>query len=124
LRGLKSAILYEEVAKGVRERGLDEEAILVVLTRESKKRNESAEIYQSAGANDRAAMELNEKSIIDAYLPAQLTDEELSVRVKTVLEEMGDSAQLGQAIGAVKRLVGSSADGARIAAAVKTALHQ
>lgn len=123
LRGLKSAILYEEVAKGVRDIGLDDEAILSVLGREAKKRVESAELYTQAGATPRADAELAEKAIIDAYLPQQLTDEELRQRVQTIIASLGDNPQLGQAIGAVKKDVGQAADGARIAAAVKAALQ-
>ena len=124
LRGLKSAILYAEVASGEREKGLSDEAMIAVLAKEAKKRTESAELYSQAGATDRAKAELAEKAIIDAYLPAQMSDEALAAAVDAVISDMGDDAPLGQIIGHVRQQVGASADGARIAAAVKVKLGQ
>jgi uncharacterized protein len=122
LRGLKSAILYEEVAKGERETGLSDEAVQVVFAREAKKRTESAEIYQKAGEAARAQTELAERAIIEAYLPKQLSDEELGSAVDEVIAMLGANPQLGPVIGAVKQRVGQAADGARIAAVVKARL--
>lgn len=121
LKALKSAILYEEVALKVRGTGLPDDKILVVLAREAKKRAESAEIYKNAGHDDRANTELTEKAIIDEYLPKQLTNEELTQIVSDVIAGM-DNPQMGPVIGAVKAKVGTSADGGRIAAAVKSKL--
>lgn len=123
LRYLKSAILYEEVAKKARETGLSDEAILGVIGREVKKRAESAELYKQAGDTTRAEAELAEKAILETYLPAQLSDEELEKIVDEVMAQLGDEAQMGQAIGAVRQKVGSQADGGRIAAAVKRKLQ-
>ena len=121
LKSLKSAILYEEVALKVREEGLDDQQIQVVLAREAKKRAESAELYKKAGHEDRAQTELSEKAIIDGYLPQQLSDDELTNLVKEVMAGM-DNPQMGPLIGVVKAKVGQSADGARVAAAVRSAL--
>ncbi len=122
LRGLKSAILYEEVAKHLRDTGLDDGAILMVIKHEAKKRAESAELYEKAGANDRAQAERTEQAILNAYLPAQLTDEALTTIVEDALAQLGDSAGMGQVIGVVRQKVGAQADGGRIAAIVKNKL--
>lgn len=122
LRGLKSAILYEEVAQKVRDTGLDDAGVLTVLARESKKRADAIEIYQKAGETARVEAESAEKAIIDAYLPAQLTDDELSVIVDEVLTA-NPEAQMGPAIGLVRQKVGSQADGARISAMIKAKLQ-
>ena len=122
LRGLKSAILYEEVAKNARETGLPEESVLGVMSREAKKREESAKMYEQAGESERAKTERAEKAIIEVYLPSQLSDEELAGVIDGVLASMGEGAQMGQIIGAVKQKVGAQADGSRIAAAVKAKL--
>src|SRR5437667_3712406 len=119
LRGLKSALLYEKVAKGLRDTGLTDEQVVVVAAKEAKKRTESADLYAKAGAQDRADKELSEKAILEEYLPAQMSDEELTTVVADVVAALGDDAQLGKIIGAVRQKVGASADGARIAAAVK-----
>lgn len=125
LRGLKSVILYAEVEKGIREEGLDDEAITALLAKEAKKRQEGADIYQKAGETERADTELREKAVIEEYLPKQFTDEELSAIVDEVIAGLGASGPqaMGQAIGQVKQKVGSQADGARIAQVVKEKLN-
>ncbi|HSE61669.1 MAG TPA: GatB/YqeY domain-containing protein [Candidatus Saccharimonadales bacterium] len=122
LKSLKSAILYEEVALKVREEGLPDDKIEVVLAREAKKRADAADLYAKNGQQERADAELAEKTIIEEYLPKQLGDEELQTIVDETVSELGPNAQMGPAIGAVKAKVGTSADGARIAAAVKAKL--
>jgi len=124
LRGLKSVILYAEVAKGVREQGLSDDEIIVLLTKEAKKRQESADLYKQGGNEEKAQAELAEKKVIEKYLPAQLSQEELSNIVDAVVAELGVSAvqNLGQVIGAVKAKAGASADGALIAKLVKERL--
>lgn len=122
LKSLKSAILYEEVALKVREEGLPDDKIEQVLAREAKKRTDAADLYAKNGQQERAETELSEKAIIEQYLPKQLSNDELAAIAKDVIAAMGPNAQMGPVIGAVKAKVGTSADGARIAAAVKTAL--
>jgi uncharacterized protein YqeY len=122
LRGLKSAMLYEKVAKGLREQGLNDEQFQAIVTREVKKRAESADLYAKAGAQDRADKELGEKAILEEYLPSQLNDDELRVLVDEVIDSLGEGVQIGQAIGAVRAKVGAQADGKRIADAVKAKL--
>ena len=77
LRGLKSSLLYLKVEKGKRESGLSREEEIEVLSKESKKRAESAELYLKGGSEEKAKTELLEKQIIDKYLPKQLSEEEL-----------------------------------------------
>ncbi len=124
LRGLKSAILYAEVAAGKREQGLDEGELVSLLQKEAKKRQESADLYAQGGNKEKEQAELAEKEVIEGYLPKQLTDEELRQvvnRVVDTINEEGPSA-LGRAIGQVKKEVGARADGARIAQIVKEEL--
>jgi len=125
LRGLKSVILYAEVAKGVREQGLGDDEIIVLLSKEAKKRQESADLYTQGGNEEKAAAELEEKKVIEAYLPAQLSDDELSGLIDEALEELGVSgpSALGQVIGAVKQKTAGQADGGRIAQLVKERLQ-
>lgn len=122
LKSLKSAIQYEEVAMKMRDSGLSDEQVLTVYTREAKKRAESAEMYQQGGYTERAAAELAEKAIIEEYLPKQLSDEELEATVSETIKQLGGAAQIGSVIGQVRAKVGSTADGARIAALVKQKL--
>jgi len=125
LRGLKSAILNEVIAKNARETGLSDEQIQQVLGRESKKRQEAADLYKQAGEQARADAELSEKSVIDAYLPAQLPEEEVAKAVEAAISELNASsvADMCKVIGAVRTKLGASADGAVIARLAKAKLQ-
>ncbi len=124
LRGLKSVILYAEVAKGIREQGLPDDEIVALLFKEAKKRQESADLYAKGGSEDRRSAELAEKAIIEAYLPKQLSEAELQALVDEVIAHLGtDSPQaMGQIIGAIKQKTAGAADGAVIARLVKERL--
>jgi len=124
LRGLKSAILYAEVAKGVRDEGLPDQEITVLLSKEAKKRQESADLYRQGGSLEKAEAELEEKAVIEKYLPEQLSDADLQAIVETAATEVGASGPqaMGKVIGLVKQRAGSQADGGRIAAMVKQRL--
>lgn len=124
LRGLKSVILYAEVAKGARDTGLTDEEILVLFAKEAKKRQESADLYTKGGNQAKADAELAEKTIIETYLPQQLTEEELGIIVDQVISTVEQPSQqnMGQIIGGVKQAVEGRADGARIAQMVKERL--
>lgn len=124
LRVFKSVILNEEVAQGKRDDGLDDSVIEQLLAREVKKRNESAGLYEQAGRQELAADERKEAEILSKYLPKQLSETDLSEIITRVISDMGvsGSAAMGQVIGAVKKEVGNSADGATVARLVKNAL--
>ncbi len=125
LKMVKSAILYKEVELGEREQGLQDEQVIVVLVKESKKRLEAATMYSDAGRTEQAAAEQAEFEIISEYLPAQMTDEELvGIVDDVVLHTEGASMKdMGRIIGAVKARAGATADGARIATLVKQKLQ-
>lgn len=125
LRSLKSAILYAEVAQGAREAGLDEKSIVDVLSKESKKRQESADLYKKGGDENRAQAELYEKSVINEYLPKQLSDEELKELVETICAKQDDLSiqSMGKIISEVKEQSQGRADGGRIAQAVRARLQ-
>jgi uncharacterized protein YqeY len=124
LRGLKSALQYEAVNIKSEDRSLSDDQAQKVLAKESKKRQETAEIYKKANETERAEKELAEKAVIDNYLPKQLSDEEVEKLVMQEIEKSGASTQadMGRVIGAVKAQAGASADGAMIARIVKEKL--
>jgi len=124
IRGIKSVILYAEVASGSRAEGLGDDEIIVLLSKEAKKRQESADLYIKGGSADRAAKELAEKKIIEAYLPKQLTDDELGAIIDEVIDSVGVSGPqaMGQVIGQVKQRTAGQAEGSRIAQMVKERL--
>lgn len=125
LRGLKSVILYAEVAAKKREGdGISDEEIVTLFAKESKKRTESAELYVKGGAQEKADKELAEKAIIDAYLPEQLSEADLAKLIDEIIVEQGAEGMqaMGKVIGAVKAKAGNSADGALVAKLVKERL--
>jgi len=126
LRGLKSAILYSEVAKGSRDQGLSDPEIIDVLTKESKKRQESADLFAQGGNIEKQQAELAEKAVIDKYLPDQMSDDDLGVLVDGAIKQLGvdNIKDMGKVIGAVKQKAGQSADGGKIAKLVKEKLGQ
>jgi uncharacterized protein YqeY len=126
LRGIKSALLNEMISQGTRDSGLSDEHIQKILARESKKRQEAADLYKQGGSEERARQELAEKAIIDAYLPEQLSEEQIAKLVDEQIAATGAAspADMGKVIGAVKAQAGSTADGALIARLAKEKLSQ
>lgn len=124
LRGLKAALLNVKVATGKRGSGLGDEEVLPVLSKQSKQRQESADMYVAGGDQARADKELAEKAIIDAYLPTQLSEAEISSLIDQVIAATGAASPqaMGQVIGQVKQRAGAAADGAVIARLVKEKL--
>lgn len=125
LRGLKSAILNETIAQNAKEKGLNDEQIQKVLAGEAKKRQEAADLYKQGGNNTKAEAELAEKQIIEAYLPEQVSDDEIATAVEEAIASTGASttADMGKVIGAVRAKFGASADGATIARIAKEKLQ-
>lgn len=121
LRGLKAAILNVEISENKRDAGLSDEEVTAILSKEAKKRQESAEMYLQGNSPDNAAVESAEKAVIEKYLPTQMDEEALKNLVEAAVAEMGATgmADMGKVIGLVKQRAGASADGARIAAMVK-----
>lgn len=125
LRGLKAAILNEEVAQGKRDSGLDDATIEQIVAKEVKKRNESAALYEQNMRQDSADAERREADVLMQYLPKQLSEAELKTIVDAKIDELNaqSSADMGKVIGAVKTDAGNTANGALVAKLVKEALQ-
>jgi uncharacterized protein len=97
---------------------------VAVLQRERKKRLEAADAYRDAGRAEQASVEGFEAELIEAYLPEQLSDEELGELVEAAIAETGASEQkqMGQVMSALMPKVGGRADGKRVSAAVREKL--
>ena len=123
LRLALTSITNEEVS-GDAARELSDDEIVRVLTREAKKRREAAEAFESAGRADQAAAERAEGAVLAVYLPAQLTDEELTSMVSAAIAETGAAGMpgMGKVMKAVTPQVAGRADGARVAAEVRRQL--
>ena len=85
LRMALTAVKNEEVA-GKRSRELSDDDVVKVLTREAKKRREAAAAFADAGRDEQAKAERDEGAVLEEYLPAQLSDEELSALVADAID--------------------------------------
>src|SRR5690348_17595776 len=123
LRMALTSVTKEEVA-GSSARELSDDEVLAVLTKEAKRRREAADAFAAAGREQQAAAERAEGAVLDAYLPAQLTDAELGELVAAAIEETGASGPraMGQVMKALTPRVAGRAEGARVAAEVRRRL--
>ncbi|HEX6970479.1 MAG TPA: GatB/YqeY domain-containing protein [Micromonosporaceae bacterium] len=123
LRMALAAIGNAEVA-GAAKRELSDEEVIGVLTKEMKKRRESAAAFADAGRAEQAARENAEGDVLARYLPKQLDDAELAEIVAQALAAGGFSgkAQMGPAMKAAQAAVAGRADGGRVAAEVRRQL--
>ncbi|MBN9740173.1 glutamyl-tRNA amidotransferase [Amycolatopsis sp. A1MSW2902] len=123
LRLTLSAIGYEETA-GDTARELSDDEVQKIITREVKKRRDAAEAFEKAGRAESAERERAEAEVLTAYLPAQLSDDELRTLVTEAVTESGASgmARMGAAMKAVQPKIAGRAEGSRVAAEVKRQL--
>lgn len=123
LRMALAAITNEEVA-GKEARQLSDDDVIVVLTREAKKRREAADAYDEANRPELAARERDELAVLTTYLPEPLSEDELTAIIAAAVAESGASGPGG--IGAVMKIVQPQvkgrADGGQVAALVRAAL--
>ena len=125
LRMVLTSVTTEEVA-GTQSRELSDDDILRVVAKEAKKRREASTAYTGAGRPELAAREDAELAVIETYLPAQLTDDEIEALVTEAVEETGATGmpQMGQVMKAVQPRIAGRADGGRVAAAVRKVLAE
>lgn len=125
LRGLKSAILYAEVAAGNRDTGLSDQEIVALFQKEAKKRQESADLYKKGGNLSSAAAEEAEYAVIQKYLPEPLSEDEVRRLVEAQAKELQlvNAQQMGQLISAVKQKADGAVDGALVARIAKEYLQ-
>lgn len=123
LRGIKKEFLEAKTAKGAADEFSDDAAI-TILQRMVKQRKDSAEIYTSQGRADLADDEIAQLKVIQEYLPAQLSAEELEAALKAIIAETGATGMkdMGKVMGiATKQLAGKS-EGRAISEMVKKLL--
>jgi uncharacterized protein len=128
IRMALTAISNEEVS-GKAARELSDDEVTAVLSREAKKRREAAEAYDDADRAELAARERAELTVLERYLPAQLSDEELRGLVDAALAQAkANGADGPKAMGAVMKVlspqIAGRADGGQVAALVRAALTE
>lgn len=123
IRMVLSAITNEEVA-GKEARVLTDAEIVIVLSREAKKRREAAEAFEAAGRADKALLEKEEGVIISKYLPEQMSEEDVKKLIAEAIRSSGAAgpADMGKVMGALKPQIAGKADGALVSKLVKESL--
>ncbi|HTJ12233.1 MAG TPA: GatB/YqeY domain-containing protein [Dinghuibacter sp.] len=124
LRAIKAAIILAKTSEG-NNGTVSEAQELSLLQKLVKQRKDSIEIFQQQNRADLAGKELEEVSVIEKYLPAQLNADELKTALKGIIEKTGAKgpADMGKVMGAANKELAGKADGKSIAAAVKELLQ-
>lgn len=123
LRAIKAAILLAKTAEGASGE-LSEDDEIKLLQRLVKQRKDSLEIYEKQNRPDLAAKEKAEIAIIEKYLPAQLSPEELRIELQKIIAEVGANspADMGKVMGVATKALAGKADGKTISGIVKELL--
>lgn len=125
LRGIKKEFLEAKTAKGAGGELSDEKAISI-LVKMVKQRKESAKIYQDNKRPELAENELAEAAVIEEYLPAQLSDEELTAEIEKIIARTGAQGpqDMGKVMGVATKALAGKAEGRAISAKVKELLNK
>ncbi|MEA1897954.1 MAG: GatB/YqeY domain-containing protein [Bacteroidota bacterium] len=123
LRSVKSAILLAKTEKG-KSSNLDSETEIKLLQKLVKQRKDSAEIYNEQKRIDLAEKEKFEADIISKYLPAQLSESEIEIVIRKIVEISGASsmADMGKVMGMANKELSGKADGKTISGIVRKML--
>ena len=123
LRAIKSLILLAETEKG-KQGGLSEEVEMGLLMKAAKQRKDSLQIYEDQGREDLAQKEKEELEIIERYLPAQMSEEEIEAELKKIIQDVGADGMkdMGKVMGIATKKLSGKAEGKKIAEITKKLL--
>jgi len=125
LRAIKAAILIEKTSEGASDT-MTEAAETKMLQKLAKQRRDSLEIFEKQNREDLASKEREELAIIERFLPAQMSQEELTKEVKAIMDQVGakSPADMGKVMGVASKQLAGKADGKAISETVKQLLSQ
>ncbi len=123
LRGIKKEFLEAKTAKGADGTLTDDQATKI-MAKMVKQRKETAQIYAEQNRPELAENELAEAAVIEEYLPKQLSDEELTARLKEIIAQTGATSakEMGKVMGVASKALAGQADGKVISAKVSELL--
>ena len=123
LRAIKSLILLAETEKG-KQGQLDEDVEMKLLMKAAKQRKDSLQIFEDQGRDDLAQKEKQELSVIERYLPLQLSDEEIESTLRKIIEQSGAEGMkdMGKVMGIASKQLAGKAEGKKIAEITKKLL--
>lgn len=121
IRLLQAAIKQREVDERIE---LDDDAVIAAIEKMLKQRRDSISAFEGANRMDLADQEKFEVTVLQAYLPAQLSEDEINVIIAKVVADTGAAGakDMGKVVGAVKPLVAGKADMAKVSGLIKVAL--
>jgi uncharacterized protein len=121
IRLLTAAMKQKEVDERVE---LDDVAVVGIIDKMLKQRKDSIEAFEKAARQDLADKEKAEVAVLQAYLPARMSQDEITAAVKSIVAELGAKGpgDMGKVMGAVKAKLAGKADMGQVSAAVKAAL--
>jgi hypothetical protein len=119
LRSLVAAIHQKEIDARSQNKEVTEDDVLAAVQKEAKKRKEAAVLYKEGGRDDLVAQEEAELDIIEQFLPAELSDEEIEQLVQQAVEEAGDQKDFGTVMKLAMQKIQGRAGGDRVSAMVK-----
>ena len=121
IRLLQAAMKQKEVDERIT---LDDAAVIAIVDKLVKQRKDSIEAFQKADRQDLVDQEQAELVVLQAYLPARLSADEVAAEVRAIVAELGASGpgDMGKVMGAVKQKLAGKADMGQVSAAVKAAL--
>lgn len=124
LRNIKKVIIEAKSAKGAGSE-LDDDEVLKIISKLAKQGSESAAIYKQQGRNDLYEQEMFQVEVFDSYLPAKLSDAELTVIITQIIAETGATSvkEMGKVMGLASKKLAGLADGKEISAKVKELLQ-
>lgn len=123
LRNIKKVFLEVKTAPGANDT-LDDADALKIITKLAKQGKETAATYTQAGRQDLADDELAQVSVLESYLPKQLSPEEIAAEVKKIIAEVGATSmkEMGRVMGMASKMLAGKADGRAISEIVKKLL--
>ncbi len=121
IRLLTAAMKQKEVDERVE---LDDVAVIAIVDKMLKQRKDSIDAFVKAGRQDLADREIAESKVLQVYLPARLSADEVAAEVKAIVAELGAKGpgDMGKVMGAVKAKLAGKADMGQVSTAVKAAL--
>jgi hypothetical protein len=124
LRSIKKVIIEAKSTKGAGSE-LDDEEVLKIIAKLAKQGSESAAIYKQQGRTDLFEQEMFQVAVFENYLPAKLSDEELTEKIKSIIAELGATSikDMGKVMGSASKQLAGLADGKDISAKVKELLQ-
>ncbi len=123
LRNIKKVMIEAKSAVGA-DAVLSDEYVLKIIAKLAKQGNDSAAIYKEQNRGDLYELEMGQVAVFEEYLPAKLSDEELTAIVKSIIDETGASSikDMGKVMGIASKKLAGRADGKDISMKVKSLL--